>query len=180
MTHQPYDYANREGVQEISWDEFAELSDRLAELLEPEGIEAIVGLARAGLFPATSIAISLRTELYPARLSRRINDEVAFTTPQWRVPVSPDVDGKVVAVVDEMADTGETLKMATAAVHGAGATRVVTASLIAHSWADPMPDHVALVTDALVLFPWDREVLVNGAWMPHPEIQAAIEAQEGE
>jgi hypothetical protein len=176
----PYDYASRQGVYEMDWDEFAELADRLAELLEPENIETVVGLARAGLFPATSVAISLRKELYPARISRRFKDEVRFETPQWRVPISADVAEKVVAVIDEMADTGETLELAEAEAYAKGARRVVTASLVAHTWADPMPDHVALVTDALVLFPWDREVLVDGAWMPHPELEDALAQLEGD
>ena len=176
----PYDYASRQGVHEMSWDEFAELADRLAELLEPEHIETVVGLARAGLFPATAVAISLRKELYPARISRRFKDEVRFETPQWRVPISPDVADRVVAVVDEMADTGETLELAEAEAYAKGANRVVTASLVAHTWAEPMPDHVALVTDALVLFPWDREVLVDGAWMPHPELEDALAQLEGD
>jgi hypothetical protein len=35
----------------------------------------------------------------------------------------------------------------------------------------------ALITDALVIFPWDQEVLVEGEWQPHPEIVAALKAQ---
>ena len=35
-----------------------------------------------------------------------------------------------------------------------------------------------LVTDALVLFPWDRRVLVDGAWGPRPELEDAIAAQD--
>jgi hypothetical protein len=40
-----------------------------------------------------------------------------------------------------------------------------------------MPDHCALVTDELLLLPWDREVLVEGAWVRHPELGTALEAQ---
>jgi hypothetical protein len=39
-------------------------------------------------------------------------------------------------------------------------------------------DFVTLVTDELVIFPWDQKVLIDGQWQPHPEIQAAIQAQE--
>jgi uncharacterized protein len=62
-------------------------------------------------------------------------------------------------------------------VRALGAADVVTASLVSHSWADPMPDAVALVTDALVLFPWDRRVYVDGAWQAHPEVAAALALQ---
>jgi hypoxanthine phosphoribosyltransferase len=174
---QSYDYAHRQGVKEISWDEFAALSARLAEELDQAGIEVVVGIARAGLFPATAVACSLRRELYPVRVTRRINDQVVHTSPVWKVPVSPEVKGKVVAVVDEIADTGETLALVADGVRANGAVRVVTACLASHTWANPAPDVSALITDALVIFPWDRRVLMAGRWQPHPEIVAALRAQ---
>ena len=175
---QSYDYAHRQGVQEISWTEFAGLAARLAEGLAQAGVEMVVGTARAGLFPATAVACSLRCELYPVRLTRRVNDEVKYKQPVWRVPVPPDVAGRVVAVVDEIADTGETLAMLADEVRAQGAIRVVTAALVSHSWASPAPDVCALVSDALVIFPWDRQVLMNGTWQPHPELVEAIRAQK--
>jgi hypoxanthine phosphoribosyltransferase len=172
-----YDYAHRQGVKEISWEEFASMSSRLAEEIDKAGAEVIVGIARAGLFPATAVACSLRRELYPVRVTRRVNDEVAYSSPVWKVPVSPEVSGQVVAVVDEITDTGESLAMAAQAVLERGAARVVTACLVTHTWANPAPDVSALVSDALVIFPWDRRVLIRGEWQPHPEILAALKAQ---
>src|SRR5215813_871308 len=100
---QSYDYSHRTGVDEISWERFDSLVRILAEGLT--GIDAVVGIARAGLFPATAVACMLRRELYPVRVTRRINDEVTFERPVWKVPLSPEVQGKVVAVIDEITDT---------------------------------------------------------------------------
>lgn len=175
---QSYDYGNRQGIEEISWERFAQLSGTLAEKLSQQGVEIIIGIARAGLFPATAVACMLRRELYPVRITRRVDDWVMFAHPVWRVDVSPDVEGKVVAVVDEIADTGESLVMVAERVRERGASRVLTASLVAHSWSDPIPDQVALVSDALILFPWDRKVYVDGHWQPHPELEDAIRLQE--
>jgi hypothetical protein len=58
-----------------------------------------------------------------------------------------------------------------------GAKQVITASLVAHSWAKPMPDIVAFTTDALVLFPWDAQVYMDGKWQPHPELVQALKHQ---
>jgi uncharacterized protein len=175
---QSYNYANRYGIEEISWERFATLSAQLSESLAPAGVEIVIGIARAGLFPATSVACALRRELYPVRVTRRLDDEVTFARPVWRVGVPEAVAGKVVAVVDEIADTGETLALVAEAAHAQGAESVVTATLVSHTWANPMPDIVALVSDALVLFPWDRQVYIEGEWQPHPEVTAAIEAQK--
>jgi uncharacterized protein len=177
LSVQSYDYSQRKGIRPISWDEFAVLSATLAEQLEKPGVEAVVGIARAGLFPATAIACGLRRELYPVRVTRRVNDEITFASPVWRVPIAPEVAGKVVAVVDEIADTGETLALVSAAAEEHGAARIVTACLVAHTWASPAPDVAALITDEFVIFPWDQRVLVDGRWQPHPEIVMAIEAQ---
>ena len=174
MKRQSYDYGTREGVAEISWERFAELARLLTEKLGEKGVEVVVGTARAGLFPATAVACGLRRELFPVRVTRRHNDEVAYEKPVWKVDVSTEVAGKVVAVVDEMADTGETLALVAERVREKGAARVITASLISHSWAEPMPEVTALVTDALVLFPWDQEVWLNGRWQPHPELAEAL------
>ena len=173
----PYDYSHRTGILPLTWDDFARLAARLAELLEPFHPEIIVGLARAGLFPATAVACSLRCELYPARLTRRLNDQVITETPVWKVPISPAVSGKVVAVVDEISDSGQTLALAAAQAHELGARQVITASLVVHSWAAPAPQLTALLTDAFVIFPWDREVRVSGRWVPHPEVSAGLRAQ---
>jgi hypothetical protein len=100
-----------------------------------------------------------------------------FDRPVWKVDVAPDVAGKRVAVVDEMADTGETLALVAARVRERGAAQVVTVSLAAHTWAQPQPDVVALLSDALVLFPWDRRVFAGGQWLPHPEVVQALAAQ---
>jgi hypoxanthine phosphoribosyltransferase len=173
----PYDYAHRKGVHSLTWEDFAALSAALAEKLSVFNPEAVVGIARAGLFPATAVACFLRRELYPTRITRRVNDIVIYQSPMWKVPVSPEVQGKVVAVVDEMADTGQTLALVADEARRLGAVEVITASLVSHTWASPVPQACALVTDAFVIFPWDRQVYQDGQWQPHPEIEAGLRAQ---
>lgn len=172
-----YDYAHRQGVRSISWEDFACLAARLAEQLDQVGVEVIIGIARAGLIPATTVACNLRREMYPVRVTRRVNDEVRYASPVWKVPISPEIAGKVVAVVDEIADTGETLALVAESARAQGAARVVTATLVSHSWASPPPDFCALVSDELVIFPWDQQIYSEGRWQPHPEIVAALKAQ---
>jgi len=171
---QSYDYSNRTGVDEISWERFAQLAAMLSEQIAAFQIDAVVGIARAGLFPATAVACALRRDLYPVRVSRRIQDAVTYAHPQWVVDVAPQVAGKRIAVIDEMADTGETLALVAQRVRAQGAQAVVTASLIRHSWAQPAPDCVALITDALVIFPWDKQVYQDGQWQMHPELVGAL------
>jgi len=173
-----YDYSQRKGVEEISWEQFARLTATLAERLAKENIDVVVGIARAGLFPATAVACALRKELFPVRITRRVNDRVTYHKPAWKVDVSKEVKGKIVAVIDEIADTGETLRLVSQRVQEQGARRILTACLVSHSWANPAPDQVALVTDALVIFPWDKQVYQEGQWQLHPELADALKLQD--
>ena len=172
-----YDYAQRGGVRHISWDDFASLARKLTELLEPYQPQIILGIARAGLFPATLVACSLRCEFFPIRLTRRMNDRVVYDRPQLKTPIPPDVAGKVVVVIDEIADSGATLTMAAETARRLGALKVVTASLVSHSWAEPAPQVASLVSDEFIIFPWDEQVLDRGRWVTHPEIKVGLKAQ---
>jgi hypothetical protein len=58
-----------------------------------------------------------------------------------------------------------------------GAEAVRSAVLYGHSPAVAVPDYIGLVTDALILNPWDREILVDGAFQFHPEYVAALAEQ---
>lgn len=174
---QSYDYARREGVENISWDRFLVLCRSLAESLASRGIDAVAGVARAGLLPATMVACSLRCDLFPVRVTRRSRDQVVRDHPVWKVEVSPEVRERRVAVIDEIADTGRTLHLAARRVLELGAREVVTAVPVSHSWADPRPQLSSLVSDALVLFPWDQQVLVEGRWQMHPELVRALALQ---
>ncbi len=173
-----YNYSHREGVDEITWERFAELAATLAEKLAAQGVDTIVGIARAGLFPATQVSLMLRCELYPMRVTRRVAGIVTYEHPVWKVDVSQEVAGRNVAVVDEIADAGETMKLVAERVRERGAAKVITASLVTHPWANPRPDVVALVSDAFIIFPWDKRVYMNGEWRPDPEVEEGLRAQK--
>lgn len=175
---QPYDYGHRRGVEPISWERFEALVRQLALQVEKEDPQIILGVARGGLFPATLLSLLLRRELYPVRLTRRLNDAVVRRTPTWLVRPPDKVRGRRVLIVDEIADSGQTIAMAAEEVRRMGAAHVRTAVLYAHTWAAPRPDYVALTSDALILNPWDREVLVDGAFVTHPELAAALRMQD--
>jgi uncharacterized protein len=73
-----YDYKSRKGVKEISWNTFHEMTKSLVEEINKRNIDIIIGIAKAGLFPAALIAGMLRKEIYPIRITRRENDQVKY------------------------------------------------------------------------------------------------------
>ncbi len=171
-----YDYARRSGVIQVSWERFGELCRDLALAAAPYQPEAIVGIARGGWLPATVLACMLRCDLYPMRLSRREGGRVVHDTPLILLPPPAQVAGRRVLLLDDIADTGVTLSLGVRALKRGGAAEIRTAALVAHSWAEPQPDIVGLATDAFVVTPWDREVVQDGALVPHPDLAAALAA----
>jgi hypoxanthine phosphoribosyltransferase len=172
-----YEYSRRSGVEPISWERFEALVRVLSEQAASFEPQIILGITRGGLFPATMMSYILRREMYPIRLTRRLNDTVVRERPTWLVGPPDKVVGRRVLIVDEIADSGHTIEMAAEEVRRMGASHVRSATLFAHTWADPRPDFVALTTDALILNPWDREVLMDGKWRTHPELAAALKGQ---
>jgi hypoxanthine phosphoribosyltransferase len=179
MNISSYDYKNRKGIKIISWTDFSDLTRNLAERLYKENIDVIIGIARAGLLPATTIACMLRKEMYPVRLTRRFHDEIITQEPEWKIkPPLHILENKIVCIIDEIADTGKTMTMVKSEAKNHNTKHIITASLISHSWANPKPDYTAMESDELIIFPWDYKIMMNGEWKIHPEIENAIKLQD--
>ncbi len=173
-----YDYSARQGIYPISWEDFHGLCKALALAAAAFNPAIILGVGRGGYYPATLIAHLLQAELYPVRLSRRVNDVVVHERPQWIVRPPETVRDQRVLVVDEISSTGETLALVKSEALRLGAADVRCAVLYAHTWGAAIPDAIGLITDALILNPWDREILRDGAFHFHPEYVEAL-AQQG-
>ncbi len=177
MANSPYDYSTRKGIHPVSWEEFHGLCKGLAAAVAPYHPEIILPVGRGGYYPGTLIAHLLQVEVYPVRLSRRVNDQVVFDAPRWLLEPPAIVQGLRALVVDEISSSGETLKMVKGRAQELGAAEVRCAVLYAHSRGVETPDYVGLVSDELLLNPWDREVYQDGTFVFHPEYVGALEQQ---
>ena len=150
----------------------------LAVAVAPWGPEVVLPVLRGGAYAGALLAHMLQIEVYPVRLSRRRDDVVVRQTPLWLVEPPAAVAGRRVLVVDEMCSSGQTLRMVKARALERGAAEARTATLYAHTWGADAVDYTGLISDELVLNPWDREILRDGAFVMHPEYAAAL-AQQG-
>jgi hypoxanthine phosphoribosyltransferase len=147
------------GVLELSWEVFGELCRALAVKVAREyDPDMIVGIARAGVIPGAIIASILRVDFFSLKITRRSGAEEAFDQPRLLSSAPPQARGQRVLIVDEICTTGETLRMAIAAVRAVNPTEVRTASSFVKS-GQFRPDFFAVETDATVIFPWDRQVV---------------------
>lgn len=177
MSQNPYDYQNRKNIHPISWEDFHGICKGLAKAAASYQPEIILAVGRGGFYPGTLISHILQVEIYPVRLSRRVNDIVAYESPQWLVKPPEAVKDRRVLIVDEISSIGETLQMVKSEAEKLGAKAVRSAVMYAHSWGTSVPDYIGLVSDALILNPWDREIYKDGAFRFHPEYAGALEQQ---
>ena len=177
MTQQPYDYSTRKGILPISWEDFHGLCKALALAVEPFAPEVILPIGRGGYYPGALLSHMLQVEVYPVRLSRRVNDVVQFETPQWLQEPPALAAGRRVLIVDEIGSTGETLRMVGEKVRSLGAAEIRSAVLYADIWGADGPDYIGLISDALLMNPWDREILREGHFHFHPEYAGALAEQ---
>jgi hypoxanthine phosphoribosyltransferase len=173
-----YSYENRQGILPISWEEFFGLCKGLALAVAEYQPDLILGIARAGLYPATLLSHFLRAEFYPIRLTSRHKDEVVYKEPVWLVRPPEIVRDQKILIVDEICSEGRTLRAAKREVESLGAKEIRSAVLYGHSWGAETPDYIGLISDALILNPWDREIVQDGKFVMHPEYAGAL-AQQG-
>jgi hypoxanthine phosphoribosyltransferase len=177
MSQNSYDYATRKGVHPISWEDFHGICKALAVAVSHFQPEVILPVGRGGYYPGALLAHLLRAEVYPVRVSRRVRDIVQFQEPQWITPPPAEIMHRRVLVVDEICDSGETILIVKEKCLALEASLVKTAVLYSHTKAIHVPDYIGIITDELLLNPWDREFFQDGEFHFQPEYVEALKHQ---
>ncbi len=152
----------------VSWTEIEELCISVAEKIRKAGIkvDVIIGVLRGGWIPARLLSDYLGVERMGAigvKFYRGVGE--AGERPIVTQPLVLDIRDLNVLVVDDVADTGKTLNTVTNFLTLYGPKHIYTATLYVKPWSIVTPDFYAAITDAWIIFPWDKaetfEELVN-------------------
>jgi len=166
------------GVLMVDWPLFGELSRGLAlRVARQYAPDLVIGIATAGVVPGAVVAAMLRRDFHSILVSRTYHAERVRETPAVFSEAPAQARGRRVLIVDETCDSGDTLRLAVASVLHAGAIEVRTA--VCFRTGDYEPDFHALATEAAIVLPWDREVIVDGALVPNPLYRDAMELSGG-
>lgn len=161
------------GVLLVEWPLFGELSRGLAlKVARSYDPEIVVGIATAGVVPGAVIAAMLGREFHSIVVSRTFRATEVRETPAIFGAAPIEARDRRVLIVDETCDSGDTMRLAVAALVNAGAKDVRTA--VAFRTGSYEPTFHALSTDSTIILPWDREVLVEGELLPNPAYAAAL------
>ena len=147
-----------------SWHQIYKLLLNLASTVRKTGFEPeiIVGVSRGGWPPARVMSDLLENPKL-ANVAAEFYIGVAETNgkPVITQPVSVSVKGKKVLVVDDVADTGESLRLVRSHLEEQGATEVKTATIYYKPWSVMIPDYYEKETRSWIIFPWERKETVR-------------------
>ena len=147
------------GVLELTWEVFGEFCRALAVKVAQSGYrpDLVVGIAKAGVIPGAVIASILRCDFFSMKISRDVGVERVRSRPKIFSAAPREAAGKNVLIVDEIATSGETLRMALNALRQVAPADMKTA--VSFAKGSYNPDYYALKTDATIIFPWDRQIV---------------------
>jgi uncharacterized protein len=92
----------------------------------------------------------------------------------WVVKPPEVLRDQRVLIVDEICSRGTTLGMVREEIGKLGAKEIRSAVLYAHEQGKAIPEYIGIVSDALILNPWDREIIQAGKFVFHPEYVHAL------
>jgi hypoxanthine phosphoribosyltransferase len=147
-----------------TWEKIYELLLNLATHIRKTGFkpDIIVGIARGGLLPACILTDLLETpELANVKVQFYLSVAETKGEPVITQPVSAQVKGKKVLVVDDVADTGKSLALVREHLKKEGTTDVKTATIYYKPWSALIPDWFEKKTSRWIIFPWERKETVR-------------------
>jgi hypoxanthine phosphoribosyltransferase len=138
--------------------------------------DVVVGVSRGGWVPARVLCDLLSAPVL-ANIGIEFYSGVGERKRQPRLtqPLSTSVSGKRVLVVDEVVDTGKSLRLAKAHIIREGAREVRTVTMYTKPWSVVEPDYREKETSSWIVFPWEtketiRSIATGSEWKKRKEL----------
>ena len=145
----------------LTWEGFGVAQRELAQTIADDGYEPeiIIAVARGGLVAAGALSYALGVKLSDA-INVEFYTDVHTTLPD-PIRLEPMLDvasisGRKLLVVDDVADSGRTMKLVLEILREQGA-EVRSAVLYEKSVSVVKPDYTWRHTDEWIVFPWSAE-----------------------
>ena len=160
------------------WNQIYNMLLNLAEKIRRDRFkpDIIVGVSRGGWPPARVLSDLMgNSNLANVRAEFYLGVAETKEEPVLTQPVSMEVAGKKVLVVDEVADTGKSLKLVKEHIIEKGATEVKIATVYYKPWSIVKPDYYEKETSKWIVFPWEIKETVRKIVRRCTEKKTAIE-----
>jgi len=123
--------------------------------------DIVVGIAKGGIVPARILTDLLEvSEIATIQIEFYVDIAQPSLQPTLKQGLTTAINGKKALLVDDISDTGQSLKLAKSYLLEQGAEEVKIATLYAKSATQTKPDYLEKTTDRWIVFPWEiRETL---------------------
>jgi hypoxanthine phosphoribosyltransferase len=145
--------------------------------------DVIVGVSRGGWIPARVLCDLLSAPVL-ANIGVEFYTGIGQTKrrPRLTQPLSTNVSGKKVLLVDEVADTGQSLKLAKEHIVKEGAKEVKTATIYTKPRSLIEPGYHEKETSNWIVFPWEtketiRSIVTGSKWEERKELDDLYHAK---
>jgi len=141
------------------WDAIYEMLVSLAKTIKAVGYDpdVIVGVSRGGWPPARIMSDLLEnSNIANMKVEFYKDIGVRSRTPQITQPVTANVRGKRVLVVDDVSDTGRSLKVVANHLRQKGTKDLKVCTIYMKPKSIFRPDFFAKTTRKWIIFPWER------------------------
>ena len=141
-----------------SWHDVQLLAEEVAAKIRDSGYapDIIVAVSRGGFDHARILCDQLEVRrLASVQIEYYDGVNEKKDTPRIVYPLNADITGMRALVVDDVSDTGTSLRAAKDHVESKGASMVRVATLHTKPWTTYRPDYHAAETDAWIVYPWE-------------------------
>lgn len=147
-----------------SWDDIEDSIFDIAEKIVKDAFvpDAIIAILTGGVIPAKLLAdlLGVKTIRYiEIKFYRAVGS--TENKPIIKAVYVHDLENKNVLIVDDVADTGETLEAVTNIVAMFNPKKIKTATIYIKPWSKKIPDYYSEVVDKWIIFPWDKWEVVR-------------------
>jgi hypoxanthine phosphoribosyltransferase len=129
--------------------------------------DRVVALARGGVSIAQSLSDLIGVKRISVIQSEMYSGVYETKSPIIVQPLAANIKGEQILLIDDLADSGETLLFAKQYLAAHGPASVQTATLASKPWTKITPDFYELKSEAWIIFPWEvRETIqtVSKIW----------------
>ncbi len=141
------------------WEEIEDGVYEIAKKMVEDGFipDAIVAILTGGVIPAKLLSDLLDIDVIKyvdIKFYRGVKKHQE--KPVIKAIYAEDLENKKVLIIDDVADTGETLEAGQNVISMLGPELIKTATIYVKPWSRKFPDYYFKSIDKWIIFPWDK------------------------
>lgn len=147
-----------------SWNQIYWFLLYLAKTIQSDNFQAniILGVSRGGWIPARILSDLLENpKLANIKAEFYMGATKSSCKPTITQPVSVSVKDKKILLVDDVADTGESIKLVNSHLKEHGASEIKIATIYYKPWSVIIPNYYAKKTPFWIVFPWETKETIR-------------------